>query len=140
MVVVFTRREVAHDVDLDECTRVIPDAGALALIMDGHDPAIVAAALDTTAASVKHASSLLLEDLLRQVNLLGTARDKFPSSHKNFPAISRWLQVTRNCSWEDLLTTRELTEVLEVRAYFRAFQNSVVSKGAENVVQADSRA
>lgn len=140
MVVVFTRRKVSHDIDLDSCTRVIPDAGALALIMDGHDPAIIAAALDTTASSVKHAASLLMEDLLRQVNLLSTAKGQFPASHKSFPSIAKWMQTVKCGSWEDLLTTCELTEVLEVRAYFRAFQNSVVIKGEENGVQAHSRA
>lgn len=138
MVVVFTRRKVSHDIGLDECTRVIPDAGALALIIDGHDPAIIAAALDTTASSVKHAVSLLMEDLLRQVNLLSQAKGQFPGSHKSFPSIAKWLQATKRCTWEDLLTTRELTEVLEVRAYFRAFQNSVVHKGENHDVQTHS--
>lgn len=140
MVVFFTRRKVSHDIDLDACTRVIPDAGALALIIDGHDPAIIAAALDTTASSVKHAASLLMEDLLRQVNLLSQAKGLFPGSHKSFPSVAKWLTSVKHCTWEDLLTTRELTEVLEVRAYFRAFQNSVVNKGVDHDVQAHSRA
>jgi len=110
MAVVFTRPKASQDVDSDERTRGIPDVGALALIIDGHDPAIIAAAFDTTAASVKRVVSLLMEDLLKR------------------------------CTWEDLLTTRELIEVLEVRAYFRAMQNSVVRKGESHDVQTHSRA
>lgn len=134
MVVVFTHPSVPHPINSGGCTRFIPAAGALALIVDGHDAAIIAAAFDTTASSVKLAASLVMADLLRQVNLLSQAKGLFPGSHKTFPSVAQWLTSVNHCTWEDLLSTRELTEVLEVRAYFRAFQNSVVNKGVNHDV------
>lgn len=118
------RQESIH---IDSSDREMSSAGLLALVIDGHDPALIAAALDVPAATVKNVASLTMRDLLIQAQMYEAASKIFPCTVKRFPAIARWVGDIKQCSWDDFLNQRELIEVLEMRAYFKAFINSTVN-------------
>lgn len=108
-------------------SRELSGPGILALVIDGHDPALIAAALDISAAAVKNIASTTMRDVLTQAQMCEAANRIFPCTAKRFPAVVRWLENVKECSWDDFLNQRELIEVLETRAYFNAFVNSTVN-------------
>lgn len=115
----------------------LPVMGVVALLVDGAGPTQVAAALDIPTASVKELASAAVAELLDRAN---TETQLVAGDEVSRTALWRLAQSMnklavnglKTVSWLDLLTDTEHVEVVETRAYFRAFRNSKLNLGVPN--------
>lgn len=107
--------------------RPLPETAITALLRDGHNPAVVAAAFDVPSQWVKRVVEATLIDLLRQAGLRVNPFMRVEVDTRltiSWRRVDQIIEVVENHSqlpWEDMLSPREQLEVVEVRTYMRAF-------------------
>lgn len=98
--------------------------GIFGLINDGANVAQVAAAMDTTCADIRLHIYRAIADLVTRTGLVLDVA--CTQAHKLVPVIVKNISHKTGLSWVDLLDETECLELIETRAYFRAFRNSSV--------------
>lgn len=106
--------------------RELPEVSLAALLYDGYNVAVLAAAFDVPSKWIKETVDRVLVDLARQARMpILTFTRICPSWRRTRLSLD---EVSLYCGshWEGLLNPRETLEVVEARAYLRAFSNSRV--------------
>jgi len=99
--------------------------GIFGLVNDGANIAQVAAAMNTSCTVVR-------QHLYRAISVLAERACvtdlelRCTQAHKIVPLLVKHISSRTGMSWIDLIEERESIELLETRAYFRAFRNSSV--------------
>jgi len=99
--------------------------GVFCLVNGGANIAQVAAAMNTSCAVVR-------QHLYRAISVLAERACvtdlelRCTQAHKIVPLLVKHISSRTGMSWIDLIDEREFVELLETRAYFRAFRNSSV--------------
>lgn len=104
--------------------RPLPAFGILALMVDGIDVSVIARALDVPCSVVKAYTETAIRDLTARVGLT------IPPVKRPFHTTSVYVTTTlssHGIEWVAALTASEQLAVVETRAYFRAFENSLHS-------------
>lgn len=106
--------------------RELPEVSLAALLYDGYNVAVVAAAFDVPSKWVKETVDRVIVDLARQARMpILTFARLCPSWRRVRITLD---EISCHCgdNWEAMLSPRETVEVVEARAYLRAFSNSRV--------------
>lgn len=122
---------VTADIDLRSAAplvRELPSFGVLALLVDGAGPTQIAAALDVPTAIIRQHAATAVLSLMNRGGMLNPDVGEIVSRSSLWKVAQCLNKLTlvdgRVVSWLDVVTDVEFLEIVEMRAYFRAFRNS----------------